>query len=104
MKKLFVGGLSWEITDEGLSDAFGKFGKVSEAKIILERETGRSRGFGFVSFDDNDAADEALEGMNGTELNGRTLAVNEAHEGQQRKNNTNRNNRGGDNRMSRDRF
>lgn len=78
-KKLFVGGLSWNTTDEGLRQAFEKFGTVSEAKVIMDRETGRSRGFGFVTFDSAEDADAAISEMDGAMLEGRTVKVNEAH-------------------------
>jgi RNA recognition motif-containing protein len=81
-KKLFVGSLSWNTTDEGLRAAFERFGPVSEAKVILDRDTGRSRGFGFVTFEDGSHADAAIEAMNGQKLDGRTINVNEAHERQ----------------------
>ncbi len=79
-KKLFVGGVSWGTTDDGLRDAFERFGEVSEAKIITDRETGRSRGFGFVTFDNDEDADNAIKEMDGTELDGRSVRVNEARE------------------------
>ena len=79
-KKLFVGGLAWGTDDEGLMAAFGRFGEVTEAKVIQDRETGRSRGFGFVSYQDNDAADAAIRAMDGASLDGRTIRVNEAQE------------------------
>ncbi len=79
-KKLFVGGLSWGTDDDSLRDAFAGFGEVTDAKVITDRETGRSRGFGFVTFEDASAADSAIEGMNGAQLDGRTLNVNEAHD------------------------
>ncbi|NLH50785.1 MAG: RNA-binding protein [Myxococcales bacterium] len=79
-KKLYVGGLSWNTTDDGLHEAFARFGEVSEAKVISDRETGRSRGFGFVTFEDNAAADAAVAEMNGKQLDGRTIKVNEAQE------------------------
>lgn len=79
-KKLFVGGLNWKTTDDGLRDAFERFGEVTEAKVITDRETGRSRGFGFVTFVDNAAADSAISEMNGTQLEGRTIQVNEAQQ------------------------
>jgi cold-inducible RNA-binding protein len=79
-KKLFVGGLNWKTTDDGLRDAFERFGEVTEAKVITDRETGRSRGFGFVTFVDNTAADNAISEMNGTQLEGRTIQVNEAQQ------------------------
>ena len=79
-KKLFVGGLNWKTTDDGLRSAFERFGEITEAKVITDRETGRSRGFGFVSFVDNGAADSAINEMNGTQLEGRTIQVNEAQQ------------------------
>ena len=79
-KKLFVGGLSWDTDDNGLRMAFEQHGEVTEAKVITDRDTGRSRGFGFVTFSEDGAANTAVEQMNGTELDGRTLNVNEAHE------------------------
>ncbi|TPV96332.1 MAG: RNA-binding protein [Myxococcales bacterium FL481] len=78
--KLFVGGLSWGTTDEGLRDAFDRFGDIVEAKVITDRDTGRSRGFGFVSFATPDSARSAIEEMNGAVLDGRSLRVNEAEE------------------------
>jgi len=79
-KKLFVGGLSWNTSDEGLTDAFAKFGEVSEAKVITDRETGRSRGFGFVTFAEGADADAAMAEMDGSTLDGRNIRVNEAHD------------------------
>jgi RNA recognition motif-containing protein len=79
-KKLFVGSLSWNTTDEGLRRAFERFGEVLEAKVIKDRETDRSRGFGFVSFANPKDAMEAMQGMDGQELDGRTIKVNEAQE------------------------
>ena len=79
-KKLFVGGLAWATTDDGLLQAFEQFGEVLEAKVITDRETGRSRGFGFVTFADGAAADNAIQEMDGRELAGRTVNVNEARE------------------------
>jgi len=77
-KKLFVGGLSWNTTDDGLRQAFERFGEITEARIITDRETGRSRGFGFVTFTDGQAATGAIAEMDGTELDGRNIKVNEA--------------------------
>ena len=79
-KKLFVGGLSWGTTDEGLQGAFSRFGEIAEAKVITDRETGRSRGFGFVTFANDESAATAITEMNGTELDGRTIKVNEAED------------------------
>ncbi len=78
--KLFVGGLSWDTNDGGLRAAFERFGQVTEAKVITDRDTGRSRGFGFVSYTDASAARTAMEEMNGAELDGRNLRVNEAQD------------------------
>jgi hypothetical protein len=76
--KLFVGGLSWDSTAEGLRAAFSRFGPVVEAIVISDRETGRSRGFGFVSMENARDADECVKQMNGADLDGRTLKVNRA--------------------------
>ncbi|MBN1337294.1 MAG: RNA-binding protein [Deltaproteobacteria bacterium] len=78
--KLFVGGLSWGTTDAGLRTAFEKHGEVTDAKVITDRETGRSRGFGFVTFATDEAAAAATDAMNGTELDGRTIRVNAAED------------------------
>jgi heterogeneous nuclear ribonucleoprotein A1/A3 len=78
--KVFVGGLSWGTGDEGLLAAFEKFGSVVEAKVIFDRDTGRSRGFGFVTFEDSGAAQNAIQQMDGKTLDGRTIRVNEAAE------------------------
>jgi RNA recognition motif-containing protein len=80
MKKLFVGSLSFNTTDSGLEGAFARFGQITEAKVISDRMTGRSRGFGFVTFEDAAAADAAMSEMNGTSLDGRTINVNEAQD------------------------
>jgi RNA recognition motif-containing protein len=79
-KKLFVGGLSWGTTDEGLHSAFSRFGDITEAKVITDRETGRSRGFGFVTFADDQGAANAITEMDGSKLDGRTIKVNEAED------------------------
>jgi len=79
-KKLFVGGISWGTDDEGLRSAFARFGAVTDAKVITDRETGRSRGFGFVTLENDDEAVTAMNEMNGSELDGRTINVNEARE------------------------
>lgn len=77
-KKLFVGGLSWDTDDMGLRRAFERFGEVTDAKVISDRDTGRSRGFGFVSFTDGEAGATAISEMDGTSLDGRAIRVNEA--------------------------
>lgn len=77
-KKLFVGGLSWDTTDDSLRVAFEEFGPVTDAKVITDRDTGRSRGFGFVTFSESGDAEAAMSAMDGTELDGRRIRVNEA--------------------------
>ena len=79
-KKLFVGSLSWDTDDHSLMNAFSQFGEVTEARVITDRDTGRSRGFGFVTFTTEEAAEKAIAEMNGATLDGRTLNVNEANE------------------------
>ena len=79
-KKLFVGGLSWDTTDEGLRQAFASYGEITEAKVITDRDTGRSRGFGFVTFAQDDDAKTAISKVDGTSLDGKTIKVNEAQE------------------------
>ena len=79
-KKLFVGGLSWGTNDDGLRQAFERFGELTEVKVVLDRDTGRSRGFGFVTFAEPDDADKAVAEMNGTELDGRSIRVDEAQD------------------------
>ncbi len=78
--KIFVGGLSWNTNNDGLHEAFERFGVVTEAKVITDRETGRSRGFGFVTFEEVDSAQQAISEMDGTELDGRSIKVSEAQE------------------------
>ena len=78
--KLFVGGLSWDTDDAGLRAAFERFGSIVEAKVITDRDTGRSRGFGFVTFSAPADAQNAMSEMDGAELDGRNLRVNEAQD------------------------
>ncbi len=77
-KKLFVGSLSWNTTNEGLRQAFEAFGEVEEAVVVTDRDTGRSRGFGFVTFNDDEAADTAISALDDTQLDGRAIKVNVA--------------------------
>ncbi|PWT73121.1 MAG: RNA-binding protein [Bacteroidetes bacterium] len=78
--KLFVGGLPFDCDDQELKEIFGKYGAVTSAKVILDRETGKSRGFGFVEFEDKAAAETAISKMNGGELAGRKLSVRQAED------------------------
>ena len=77
-KKLFVGNISWGVSDDQLREAFQAFGDVEDSIILKDRATGRSRGFGFVTFTDEGAADEAIAAMHEKEMDGRALVVNEA--------------------------
>ena len=79
-KKLFVGGISWNTSEASLREAFEQFGEVAEATIVMDRDTGRSRGFGFVTFNEEADALKAVEQLNGTELDGRTIRVDQANE------------------------
>ncbi|KAL2645409.1 hypothetical protein R1flu_012996 [Riccia fluitans] len=76
--RCFVGGLAWATDDQRLGDAFKPYGEVVEAKIIVDRETHRSRGFGFVTFADESSMRDAIDSMNGKELDGRNITVNQA--------------------------
>jgi RNA recognition motif-containing protein len=76
--KIYVGNLSFDATEDQLREAFGQFGSVDSVKIITDRETGRSRGFAFVEMPDGSEGQKAIDGLNGTEIAGRSLNVNEA--------------------------
>ncbi|MBI2857592.1 MAG: RNA-binding protein [Chloroflexi bacterium] len=76
--KIYVGNLSYETTEEDLRAEFGAYGEVSSATIIMDRDTGRSKGFGFVEMDPKSKAIDAIAGLNGKVLKDRTLTVNEA--------------------------
>ncbi|CAE6472420.1 unnamed protein product [Rhizoctonia solani] len=80
MSKVYVGNLSWSTTDESLRNAFSQHGNVIDSIVMKDRETGRSRGFGFVTFSSNDEANAAVNELNGAELDGRQLRVNLANE------------------------
>lgn len=82
--KLYVGNLSFETTENDLSDLFSQHGKVTEVAILSDRETGRSRGFGFVTFTDAAGANAAIAALNGKEIGGRALTVNEARAREER--------------------
>lgn len=80
MAKLFIGGLAWHTDDSALRTKFEQFGQVEEAIVVKDRDTGRSRGFGFVRFSDEQAADDAIGQMNNVEFDGRTIRVDKASE------------------------
>ena len=76
--KIYVGNLSFNTSDSDLRDAFSPYGEIASAQVITDRETMRSRGFGFVEMATNDAAEQAIRGLNGADLQGRSLTVSEA--------------------------
>lgn len=78
--KLFVGGLAYGTDDNNLKEAFSEFGDVTEARVIVDRETGRSRGFGFVNFTSEESAEGARKAMDGQELQGRNIRVSVAND------------------------
>ncbi|KAG9151579.1 hypothetical protein Leryth_021899 [Lithospermum erythrorhizon] len=78
--KVFVGGLAWSTDDTSLREAFSNYGDVAEARVIQDRETGRSRGFGFVTYASEEAASAAIQGLDGQELHGRRVRVNYAND------------------------
>jgi cold-inducible RNA-binding protein len=80
--RLYVGNLSFRTTSDAVRDAFARFGEVTDVHLVTDRETGQARGFGFVTMGTNDAAQQAIAGMNGSTLEGRALRVNEAEERQ----------------------
>ena len=76
--KIYVGNLNYDTREENLREAFAPYGTIDDAVVITDRETGRSRGFGFVEIGDDSAARSAIEGLNGTAIDGRNVTVNEA--------------------------
>ncbi len=76
--KIYVGNLSFNTAEENLSSAFGQFGSVTSCKIITDRDTGRSKGFGFVEMSSSDEAQDAIANLDGKDLDGRNIRVNEA--------------------------
>ena len=86
MYKLFVGGLPFSTTSEELEQLFAEFGTVASAKVITDRDTGRSKGFGFVEFENEDEGKKAEAEMNGKDVGGRSITVNEARPKQPRDN------------------
>jgi RNA recognition motif-containing protein len=76
--KLYVGGLAYSVTEQELETLFAEFGTVTSTAVIKDRDSGQSKGFGFVEFDDDAAAKKAIESLNGKDFSGRSLTVNEA--------------------------
>lgn len=91
---IFIAGLSFNVTDADLSELFQEYGDISSAKVITDRQTGRSKGYGFVEMED-EAATAAIEALNDAEYDGRTLAVSEAKPREPRQERSFNNNRGG---------
>ena len=83
-KKLYVGNLSYNVTNSGLEEMFSPFGEVRSAQVIQDRDTGRSKGFGFVEMTNDNAAREAIQSLNEKEHDGRSLTVNEARPREER--------------------
>ncbi|MEI6169616.1 MAG: RNA-binding protein [Candidatus Saccharibacteria bacterium] len=83
-KNLFVGSLPWSVNDEQLAQIFAEAGTVDSARVITERDTGRSKGFGFVEMASDDEAKKAVETLNGKEIEGRAITVNEARPREER--------------------
>jgi cold-inducible RNA-binding protein len=84
--RIYVGGLPYQTDDSQLTQIFAAYGEVASAKVITDRDSGRSKGFGFVEMNDDEAAKKAIEELNQAELGGRTLTVNEARPMEQRDN------------------
>ena len=82
--KLYVGNLSYSVTNQSLEDMFAEYGSVRSAQVIMDRDTGRSKGFGFVEMSDDNAAREAIKNLSDKELEGRRLTVNEARPREER--------------------
>ena len=103
--KLFVGGISWNVEEDQLKELFAKFGEVASVKIIMDRETGKSKGFGFVEMPNDEEAKSSIAGLNDTQLDGKNIGVNVAEEKKpreggfkkdfKRRDNNRDNNRGG---------
>ena len=95
---IFIAGLSYNVNDTDLSSLFEEYGTISSAKVIMDRDSGRSKGFGFVEMENTEEANKAISELNGAEYDGRTISVSEARPRQERSNNSYGNNRGGFNR------
>jgi RNA recognition motif-containing protein len=83
-KRLYVGNLSYNVTNESLEELFAQFGTVQSAQVVMDRDTGRSKGFGFVEMADDNAAQAAIQGLNEQQHDGRPLTVNEARPREER--------------------
>ncbi|MBB6479434.1 RNA recognition motif domain-containing protein [Spirochaeta isovalerica] len=88
--KIYVGNLSWNTGDQELGDCFAQYGEVLSARIIIDRNTNRSKGFGFIEMAESSAAEAAISALNGTELDGRNIRVNEAEDRENNRGNNRR--------------
>lgn len=88
-KKLFVGNIEWGVTDEELKNLFAEYGEIEEAIVVKDKFSGRSKGFGFVTFVKDEDAEKAMKEVEGKDLNGRPLSVNEALPPKPREDNNN---------------
>jgi RNA recognition motif-containing protein len=84
LNKLYVGNLAYSVTDDSLRQQFAEFGPVTSAKVMMDRDSGRSKGFGFVEMGSGEAAQAAIRGMHGKSIDGRALVVNEARPREER--------------------
>ncbi|PIZ65400.1 RNA-binding protein [Candidatus Roizmanbacteria bacterium CG_4_10_14_0_2_um_filter_36_9] len=85
--KIFIGNLPWTVRDEGLREIFSQFGEITDAVVIIDRRTNRSKGFGFVTFTEESAADAAIKAMHEQEVEGRNIIVNKARPREERRDN-----------------
>lgn len=92
---IFIAGLSYDVNDADLSSLFEEYGAISSAKVIMDRQTNRSKGYGFVEIEDDAVANKAISELNGAEYDGRTISVSEARPRQERSSGSFNNNRGG---------
>jgi RNA recognition motif-containing protein len=83
--QIFISNLAWSTTEEDLAQLFHPYGEITSVRILTDRDTGRSRGFGFVEMPDSTEAQAAIDGLNGTSLGGRPLTVNEARQHEERR-------------------
>lgn len=97
---IFIAGLSYNVNDNDLTDLFAEYGEISSAKVIMDRDSGRSKGYGFVEMEDESAAQKAIEELNGAEYDGRVISVSEARPRTERR----PNNGGGRNNFRRERY
>lgn len=92
---IFIAGLSFKVNDADLATLFEEYGELTSAKVITDRQTGRSKGYGFVEMEDNEAAGKAIAELNGAEYDGRTISVSEARPREERPKRAPRSNNGG---------